>query len=326
MAYTLPTFKIAKDGQDLNNIAKANGIDSGKTIWLHKKNQKLAKLRGEPRALKKGDVIVLPMPKAYKTTLSDMIVQYAKALMQQTAFRKNLLAEVANAEKNLKELGKFRVAILKLNDSEIAKVDKAANLALEKRAQADFIQNVLTMHKAAVKAGAIGVAKTGKLGQTLAKSADNTNQISKAAQYLMKSKYFRDMAPGFKPGLDIILDIKRGSASFAVDIGADASSADTSLGKALKFVDDATSITHYLWMGTRAAMTGKVSWDSIQDDKKKSIKRLWGKVRDALGAVVDTENRNKQLIKDHKAQIKVLDKDLAAMEKHLLHLLALDKL
>lgn len=326
MTYSLPTIKISKDGQSLDKIAKANGIKDGKTIWTHKKNQKLAKLRGLPKSIKKGDVVVLPMPQAYKKALDKQIVEYSKSIMHVTAFRKGLLSEIAVAEKHLQDLSKLRTAILKLNDKEVAKLDKAANLAVEKRAQADFIQNIATMHKTLVKLGFKGVAQSGKLGTVLSKSADNTKTVTGTAKWLKNAGYLGDASSSFMPAADVALDVYRGMFAFAADMGADASSAESSIGKGLKFLDDATSITHYLWMGTRAAMTGKLSWDSIEEDKKKSIKRLWGKVRDALGAVVETENLNKELIKKHKAKLKLLDKDLAAMQKHVLHLIALSKL
>lgn len=326
MSYSLPAVKITKDGQDLGMIAKAHGIKDVKAIWVHKSNQKVATLRKKPDALKKGDVITLPMPQAYKKAIDKQVVEYSRTMIEVTEIKKVLQSEVVNAENNLKQLSKLRVAILKLNDTEVAKVEKAANLALEKRAQADFIQNVVTMHKTAVKLGLKGAAQTGKFGLTMKKSADNTKTMSVTAKYLKNSGYLGTVSETFMPAVDIALDVKRGINAFAVDLGADASSAETSFGKALKFLDDATSITHYLWMGTRAASTGKVSWDSIEDDKKKSVKRLWGKVRDALGAVVETEKLNKELIKRHKAQIKLLDKDLAAMKKHVLHLIALSKL
>jgi hypothetical protein len=326
LSYSLPTEKITKDGQPLDAIAKSHGIKDAKAIWSHKGNQKLAKLRKDPKAIKKGDVIVLPMPVAYKKAIDDQVVEYSKVIMQVTAHRKQLIAEIDNAEKNLGKLSKLRAAILELNDTEVAKLDKAANLALEKRAQADFIQNVLTVHKMAIKAGVKGAAQTGKLGLTLQKSAENTKTLGMVAKWMKNAGYFKAVSPTWSPAIEIALDVTRGMSAFAIDMGADASSAESSLGKALKFLDDATSITHYLWMGTRAAETGKVSWDSIEEDKKKSIKRLWGKVRDALGAVVDTENLNNKLIEGHKAQLKKIDKDLAAMQKHTLHLIALSKL
>ena len=326
MSYSLPTVTITKDGQDLARTAKAHGLKDPKAIWAHKSNQKVVKLRKKPDALKKGDVITLPMPLAYKKAIDKQVVEYSRTIIQVKEIKKTLQSEVINAEYNLKQLSKLRAAILKVNDTEVAKVEKAADLALEKRAQADFIQNVVTVHKSLAKLGLKGAAQSGKLGTTLKKSGDATKGMSATAKYLKNSGYLGKVSETFMPAVDIALDVQRGISAFAVDLGADASSAESSLGKALKFLDDATSITHYLWMGTRAASTGKLSWDSIEKDKKKSVKKLWGKVRDALGAVVETEKLNRELIKRHKAQIKLLETDLTAMQKHVLHLIALSKL
>ena len=160
----------------------------------------------------------------------------------------------------------------------------------------------------------------------MTKSADNSKRLRATATFLKNSGDLGKVSGTHATAMDIALDVQRGLQVFAVDLGADASSAESTLGKSLKFLDDVTSIAHYLWIGTRAASTGKLSWDSIEDDKKKSVKKLWGKVRDAPGAVVETEKLNKELIKRHKAQIKLLDRDLAAMQKHVLHLIALSKL
>ncbi|MEW9920486.1 LysM peptidoglycan-binding domain-containing protein [Marimonas sp. MJW-29] len=311
-----------KKGETLESIARQYKYENIDIIWKDKRNTKLRKAweaeaksakKGKqklPPKLKPGDVLFLPMP---KWVLKELEV----VLLNMNLHRNSLLEAREDAKARISDLkkrnGYIQYYIKRIDDvvlKKVAEIKKYMKKAEDARDHADLIQSFATMHNTLAKEGLKKVVVKG--GSKLEKKIEKQTlkQIEKSRSRLLKSKMISEgdqVTKSHLIGLGVLQDKADGLQSLAVDFGAKGTDADTGLGKALRFYDDATSYAHYMWVFTRGVSGGGWSWSSISEDAEKKVREL---VKLAEGYKAEMNSA----IKTHLSMISVLEKQLVSLK------------